>query len=151
MSITVTNGGASVTLTGDLLAWAERAITSAVGEAGTVIVRELQEVADIAAAAWYGPQGVQRATGKSGHIVVRRTLDVARGTVRYSVGSDDTRERKGGGQIARLVHRRGPLAKRAGDGKQLMPLFVNTPARAAIMRARPEIATAMAKGANNAR
>lgn len=151
MSITVTQGGATVTLTGDLAAWADRAIRSAIGEAGAVIERELQEVADIAMAAWYGPRGVHRQTGKSGHLVVRRQIDLARGTVRYSVGSDDRRQRKGGGEVARLVHRPGPLAKKPGDGKQLMPLFVNGPAKLAIQMARTEIAAAMAKGATDAR
>jgi hypothetical protein len=84
-------GGASVTLSGDLEAWATQAMRDATGGAIDILTETLQPVATTASAGWYGPGNVQRVTGQSGRIEVVSTVDVSKGVVRVSVGSTDTR------------------------------------------------------------
>jgi hypothetical protein len=138
MSTRYRDGGATVTLTGDLEAWAERAIRGAAGDAVDVVRAELQTVANAAEAKWYGPQGVRRQTGRSGDMDVVTTIDAGRGIIRVSVGSTDTRTvGKRGAPLAAFVHR-------AKSTKTLLPEFVFKPGKAAIKAAIPRIAAIMA-------
>jgi hypothetical protein len=103
------DGGASVELTGDLAKWAEAAIQKAAGEAIGIVRAELETVARQAEADWYSSAGVERRTGQSGQMAVTTTIDAARGVIRVSVGSSDTR-RVGKKNLApaAYVHRAGP-------------------------------------------
>ena len=105
-------GGVTTTLDGDLEAWAERAIKNALGGAVEVVQAELETVARSAESAWYGAQGVQRVTGKSGDMAVVTVLDLDKGRVLVSVGSTDDRvstsNRSKGAPVAYFVHRPGP-------------------------------------------
>lgn len=106
MSIIWKEGGASVTLSGDLDAWATQAMRDATGGAIDILTETLQPVASTASAGWYGAQGVQRVTGQSGRIEVVHTVDVAKGVVRVSVGSTDTRVAgKKNAPVPAFVHR----------------------------------------------
>ena len=106
MSIIWKEGGASVTLSGDLAAWATQAIRDATGGAVDILTETLQPVASTASAGWYGAQGVQRVTGQSGRIEVVSTIDIAKGVVRVSVGSTDTRVAgKKNAPVPAFVHR----------------------------------------------
>jgi hypothetical protein len=99
-------GGASVTLTGDLEAWATQAMRDATGGAVDILTETLQPIATTASAGWYGAQGVQKVTGQSGRIEVVSTVDVAKGVVRVSVGSTDTRVAgKKNAPVPAFVHR----------------------------------------------
>ena len=99
-------GGASVRLTGDLEAWATQAIRDATGGAVDILTETLQPIATTASAGWYGAQGVQKVTGQSGRIEVVSTIDVAKGVVRVSVGSTDTRVAgKKNAPVPAFVHR----------------------------------------------
>lgn len=99
-------GGASVTLSGDLDAWATQAMRDATGGAIDILTETLQPIASTASAGWYGAQGVQRVTGQSGRIEVVSTIDVAKGVVRVSVGSTDTRVAgKKNAPVPAFVHR----------------------------------------------
>lgn len=100
-------GGVTVTLTGDLAARVERAVTATAGETLRLMRAEAQEVADRARAEWYGPNGVTRQTGQSGDIVVVTT--VTPNEVRVGLGSTDTRK-AGNRFVAMFVHRPGRLA-----------------------------------------
>ena len=106
MSFVWKEGGASVTLSGDLDAWATQAMRDATGGAIDLLIETLQPVASTASAGWYGAQGVQRVTGQSGRIEVVQTVDVAKGVVRVSVGSTDTRVAgKKNAPVPAFVHR----------------------------------------------
>ena len=203
MSIIWKEGGASVTLSGDLAAWAERAMRDATGGAIDLLTATLQPIATSASNEWYGPQGVQKVTGQSGRIEVVSTVDVAKGVVRVSVGSTDTRtaskgtrfktttgedrQRQGGAPVPAFVHRpyasttqrkavtreqffnapkeqRVGIAKKdwdylpikkgdwviievipaKGDGKTLLPIYVNRPGKAAVQGKLTELGAAMA-------
>jgi hypothetical protein len=114
-------GGASVTLSGDLDAWATQAMRDATGGAIDILTETLQPVASTASAGWYGPGNVQRVTGQSGRIEVVHTIDANKGVVRVSVGSTDTRvsskgtkyqtksgeekQRSAGAPVPNFVHR----------------------------------------------
>lgn len=106
MSVVWREGGASVVLSGDLEAWATQAMRDATGGAIDILTETLQPVATTASAEWYGAQGVQRVTGQSGRIEVVSTVDVAKGVVRVSVGSTDTRVAgKKNAPLPAFVHR----------------------------------------------
>lgn len=106
MSFVWKEGGASVTLSGDLEAWATQAMRDATGGAIDILTETLQPIATTASAGWYGAQGVQRVTGQSGRIEVVHTVDVAKGVVRVSVGSTDTRVAgKKNAPVPAFVHR----------------------------------------------
>ena len=106
MSIIWKEGGASVTLSGDLDAWATQAMRDATGGAIDILTETLQPIASTASASWYSANGVQKVTGQSGRIEVVRTVDVAKGVVRVSVGSTDTRTAgKKGAPLPAFVHR----------------------------------------------
>lgn len=108
MSVVWKEGGASVTLSGDLAAWATQAMRDATGGAIDLLTATLQPIADTASASWYSANGVQKVTGQSGRIEVVHTVDVAKGVVRVSVGSTDTRKvlvRKALVPVPSFVHR----------------------------------------------
>jgi hypothetical protein len=84
-------------------------LSAAEQETIAILRREAEEQASEARAAWYGPDGVTRKTGRSGDIVAVVTLDTGRAEIRASVGSTDTRS-TGGKPVAALVHRPGPLS-----------------------------------------
>lgn len=106
MSIIWKEGGASVTLSGDLAAWATQAMRDATGGAIDLLTETLQPVATTASASWYSADGVQKVTGQSGRIEVVHTVDVAKGVVRVSVGSTDTRVAgKKNAPVPAFVHR----------------------------------------------
>lgn len=106
MSVVWREGGASVVLSGDLEAWATQAIRDATGGAVDILTETLQPIATTASAGWYGAQGVQKVTGQSGRIEVVSTIDVAKGVVRVSVGSTDTRVAgKKNAPVPAFVHR----------------------------------------------
>ena len=114
MSTRWREGGVTVTLTGDLAAWAERAIKAALGGAVEVVQAEMETVARDAEAAWYGSQGVQRVTGKSGDMAVVTVIDLDKGRVLVSVGSTDDRiAGKSGKGVPVYVHRPTSLASSA--------------------------------------
>lgn len=111
MSTRYREGGVTVTLTGDLESWAERAIKAALGGAVEVVQDELTTVARDAESAWYSAQGVERVTGKSGDMAVVTVLDVDKGRVLVSVGSTDDRiAGKSGKGVPVFVHRPTSLA-----------------------------------------
>ena len=176
MSIVWKEGGASVTLSGDLAAWATQAMRDATGGAIDLLTETLQPIADTASASWYSANGVQKVTGQSGRIEVVSTVDVAKGVVSVSVGSTDTRiAGKKGAPLPAFVHRpyaattglkavtreqffAAPKSTRVGvarkdndaikvkkgdwmirvvspkasDGKTLLPVYVNRPAKLAV-------------------
>jgi hypothetical protein len=106
-----TSGGVTVALDAGLDAFV-RALVSA---SETETIRILEAAADgeaaRAEAAWYGPEGVTKRTGKSGDIDRVTTFDVDRGEVRVSVGSTDARpDAKGKGVVPYYVRRPGPLS-----------------------------------------
>lgn len=106
MSVVWKEGGASVTLSGDLAAWATQAMRDATGGAIDLLTETLQPVATTASASWYSADGVQKVTGQSGRIEVVHTVDVAKGVVRVSVGSTDTRVAgKKNAPVPAFVHR----------------------------------------------
>ena len=188
MSVVWKEGGASVTLSGDLAAWATQAMRDATGGAIDLLTATLQPIADTASASWYSANGVQKVTGQSGRIEVVHTVDVAKGVVRVSVGSTDTRKAgKKGAPLPAFVHRpyaattelkavtreqffaappstRVGVAKkdndsigvkkgdwmirvvspRASDGKTLLPIYVNRPAKLAVDGKLTELGAAMA-------
>lgn len=213
MTVVWKEGGASVTLSGDLAAWATQAMRDATGGAIDLLTATLQPIATNASNEWYGPQGVQKVTGQSGRIEVVSTVDVAKGVVRVSVGSTDTRtakkgtrfqtqsgedrQRQGGAPVPAFVHRPFPskhlavtardfvsgqrrgvtrqeffavpeerrvgIAKKdweylpikkgdwiiieepkRGDGKTLLPIYVNRPAKLAVQGKLTELGAAMA-------
>ena len=175
----------------------------ATGGAIDLLTATLQPIATSASNEWYGPQGVQKVTGQSGRIEVVSTVDVAKGVVRVSVGSTDTRtaskgtrfktttgedrQRQGGAPVPAFVHRpyasttqrkavtreqffnapkelRVGIAKKdwdylpikkgdwviievipaKGDGKTLLPIYVNRPGKAAVQGKLTELGAAMA-------
>lgn len=188
MSTVWKEGGASIVLTGDLEAWAKQAMRDATGGAIDLLTATLQPIATSASNEWYGSQGVQKVTGQSGRIEVISTVDVAKGVVRVSVGSTDTRiAGKKGAPLPAFVHRpyaattalkavtrdqffaappstRVGVAKknndsigvkkgdwmirvvspRASDGKTLLPIYVNRPAKLAVQGKLTELGAAMA-------
>lgn len=67
------------------------AIPRAEAAAVAVLEAHAEELAATARREWYGPEGVDRRTGKGGDIQVVTTVDSARGEVRVSIGSTDDR------------------------------------------------------------
>jgi hypothetical protein len=93
-----------VTLDGGL----EDFVRGLVARTESAVIRQTreaaEEVARSARAAWYGPNGVTRKTGRSGQIVVRESIDISAGTITISVGSADTRT-AGNKPVPVYVHR----------------------------------------------
>lgn len=189
MSTVWREGGVSVTLTGDLLAWADAAINDATNGAAAEVAAILEPVAAQARAEWYGPQGVVKRTGLSGQIDVITVANLDKGVVTVSVGSTDTRQAgKSRALVPSFVHRPGRLAvevkavtreeffrapastrvgvarvarpaqgikpgdwlirvssPRASDGKTLLPIYVNRPAKEAVGAKTLEIGATMAR------
>ena len=111
--ITVSQGGATVSISGEMEAMLKRLV----GRCETSTVRECrrigEEVASEARASWYGSDGVTKRTGKSGQIRAVESIDLARGEVRVSVGSIDTRT--------------------AGKTAKPVPVYVHRPGRVSLI------------------
>ena len=190
MSVTVwREGGVSVRMSGDLLAWADAAILDATNGASAEVAAILEPVAAQARAEWYGPQGVVKRTGLSGQIDVITTANLDKGIVTVSIGSTDTRQAgKTRALVPSFVHRPGRTARelksvtreeffrtspslrvgvarvakpaqgikpgdwvirvlspRASDGKTLLPIYVNKPAKDAVGAKTIQIGATMAR------
>lgn len=120
------DGGVTISLDGDLAKWAEAAVQQAAGAAIDIVRAELDAVASSAEASWYGPQGVQRVTGKSGQMAVTTTIDAAKGVIRVTVGSTDTRVSSKGTKYSRAD---GTTGQRTAGVP--IPFFVHRPDRLA--------------------
>lgn len=148
MSTVYRDGSASVTLTGDLEAWALDMVRRATAGASDEIRATLEGVARDAEAKWYGAQGVKRQSGRSGDLTVTTTITPR--AVRFTVGSTDTR-RAGRTVVASFVHRPGGrVHPERGDGKRLLLVFVQQPAKLAISGAAAAISAEMARRAGGA-
>lgn len=88
-------GGVEVELSDELEDFVERTLARAETAALRQARALAEEVAAEARREWYGPNGVNRKTGKSGDIRVREAVDVRTGTVTVSVGSTDDRRARG--------------------------------------------------------
>jgi hypothetical protein len=108
------DGMATVTLDGALEAFVRSALSTVERSALAVMEEHADELAATARREWYGPAGVDRETGKSGDIQVVTTVDGARGIVRVSIGSTDTRKAgKTSKPLAAFVHQPWGSALRA--------------------------------------
>lgn len=89
-AIRITNGAATVTLTGDLDRKMRERVLRA--ERGTAAVLEavMDPIAATAGAEWYGPRGVRVRTGTSGEIDVVTTIDIGKAEARVAIGSRAT-------------------------------------------------------------
>lgn len=122
------DGGVTVTLDGGLDAFVRQALDAAGGEALTIVEELAEEVAAEAGAAWYGPDGVTKRTGKSGQIDVVET--VSPDEVRVSVGSLDLDK-------AKYVHRPGRLSTTVEEiTKEVYETAKNRPGAALVFHAR---------------
>ncbi len=100
----VTEGGVTVSLDGALEDFVRRLVDKTQTAAIVQLRAASEEVAAEARAEWYGANGVNRITGRSGDIEAVETVDVAKGEIRISVGSTDTRK-AGGKPVPVYVHR----------------------------------------------
>lgn len=111
----VKSGDVTVTLTGDLEAWVQRATVAAGGEILRAVREEAEGVARTASSRWYDL--VNRKTGMSGQIRVVETVDWQAATITVSVGSTDRRiAGKKNAPVPALVHTGGP------DSLMLVPV-----------------------------
>lgn len=88
-TIRVRVGNTSATITGLDAATIRAMVERATGGAVKLLEDALEPVAANARREWYGPNGVNRETGKSGDIQVVTTVDIAKAEARVSVGSTD--------------------------------------------------------------
>lgn len=86
--------------------WLDRILVAAQEEAKAVLDDEATKIVQSARAAWYGPDGVERETGRSGDIV-KGAPESTRSAIRIFVGSTDTRV--------------------AGKSRKPIPYFVHRP------------------------
>lgn len=102
-------GGTTVTLTGPTASQLRDAVNRIAKGWLDRVEPEAERVAAQARAAWYGPEGVTRRTGKSGDIQAITT--VSDGEVRVTIGSADTRlAGKTGKPAIYYIHRPGPFS-----------------------------------------
>ena len=102
---------ASVNVTTDIAGWVDRAAKSMTEAAIDDTRAALLPVAASAEAEWYGANGVQKVTGLSGQFAIVAVEQAANHAALISIGSTDGRiEGKKGLNVARFVHRPGPLA-----------------------------------------
>ncbi len=94
-SVRVREGGVTARLSGLDAAAVQAIVDRMAGAAVRPLVAAAERVATDARAAWYGPGGVERETGKSGDIEAVLTLDLSRESARVSVGSTDDRTSRG--------------------------------------------------------
>lgn len=119
MTVRVRSGGVTATITGIESATIRAMIGRAMGGALKVMEDRAEELAADARREWYGPNGVNRETGKSGDIQVVTTADLDRGEVRVSIGSTDDRK---------VIAQR--QRKRTGDSVPVgkpVPVYVHQP------------------------
>ena len=110
MSVTqIKDGSVVVAIGDDLQRFVDGLVARVETSAIKVLRKECDRVASEARAAWYGPKGVNRETGKSGDIRVIETVDIGRGEIRFSVGSTDTRL-AGTKPLPVVIHRPGRLS-----------------------------------------
>jgi len=106
MNLKLQNGGAAVTLSGDLEGMARRILQRASQGAGGALLQVAEDVQASASSRWY--QQVRRRTGKSGQIV--STLEIRDDSAIVKVGSTDDRIGKGGKPSVVFVRRPGVLS-----------------------------------------
>ena len=106
-TVRVKSGNTSATVTGLDAAVIRRMIERGTSGAVRILEEALEPVAANARREWYGPNGVERETGKSGDIQVVTTIDLNRSEVRVSIGSTDDRK--------------------AGKTNKPVPVFVHQP------------------------
>ena len=107
MTVRVKSGSVTATISGMEGATVRRIVARAMGGALEVMESEAETLAAEARREWYGPNGVERETGKSGDIQVVTTIDLNRSEVRVSIGSTDDRK--------------------AGKTNKPVPVFVHQP------------------------
>ncbi len=117
-------GDVTVTLTGDLEAFARRAVDAAAGETVRLMEGAANGVRSSAAGEWY--RRVERETGKSGDIDVVTTIDVNRSEVRVSIGSTDERV-----VLAKKRNKDGTITGTTGKP---VPVFVHSPGPGALAK-----------------
>jgi hypothetical protein len=106
MTTRYTDGNVTVTLDDGLEQFVRGLLSAAETEAVRVLEAAAAGVAQAAEGEWYGSKGVTKKTGRSGDIGVTTTFDSAKGEVRVSVGSRDTRTAgKSGKPLPVFVHR----------------------------------------------
>lgn len=110
-TVRVRSGNTSATITGLDASTIRAMVERATGGAVRLLEETLEPVAANARREWYGPNGVERETGKSGDIQVVTTVDLSRAEARVSVGSTDLSTvamRRGPGQVdayrVRFIH-----------------------------------------------
>jgi len=107
VTVRVKSGSVTATISGMEGATVRRIVARAMGGALEVMESEAETLAAEARREWYGPNGVERETGKSGDIQVVTTIDLNRSEVRVSIGSTDDRK--------------------AGKTNKPVPVFVHQP------------------------
>lgn len=148
------DGSVSIELDDGLDEFARSLLSVAERETVAVLERYAKSVADEASRKWY--QQVDKQTGKAGAIDVFTTLDGAKGEVRVTIGTTDTRM-EGRRPTPTMVRRPGPLSQitkkgvkgripnpKASDGKFLMVELVRKPATAMIKAITPALGRAIA-------
>lgn len=105
-AIRITDGSASVTITGDLAEKMRARVLRAEGSTARVVDDALDIVAAEARREWYGVRGVEERTGISGEIDVVTTIDAAKAEARAAIGSRAT-ALVGGKPRAVYIHSRG--------------------------------------------
>lgn len=96
------DGDVTFDLGGALAAYTQRVLGAMHGGAVALLQAEAEKVAEEATAAWYGPEGVKRRTGKSGVVDVVTTVTPL--YISVTIGSRDLDK-------AKYVHRPGPLSQ----------------------------------------
>lgn len=100
------SGKVTVTVDDGLDRWLRSLLTAAEKKSVALLEAKAEKLASEARTAWYGPNGVERETGKSGDIRVVTTFDQGRGVVTVSIGSTDIRTAgKTGKPVPVYVHR----------------------------------------------
>lgn len=92
MTVRVKSGNVTATITGIDSATVRAIVGRAMGGALRTMEAEAETLAAAARREWYGPNGVERETGKSGDIQVVTTIDLNRSEVRVGIGSTDDRK-----------------------------------------------------------
>lgn len=112
--VRIKDGDLEIRITDNLDAWVDNEYLRASRAMAAGGVEVLSPVAEAARREWYGPNGVNRDTGRSGDVVVTETIDVRGNEVRVAVGSTDTVMVKGSDGRSRpratAIHRPGALA-----------------------------------------
>lgn len=129
MTVRVRSGGVTATLTGIDASTVRAIMGRAMGGALRVMESRAEELAAEARREWYGPNGVNRETGKSGDIQVVTTADLDRGEVRVGIGSTDDRTVQSYKSGNRARANSAQAARRRTEGGWALPVavFVHQP------------------------